>query len=447
MSANLHAKEVLAALPTLRSQLRSSSELQPLRSDGTTSTKKRLDAILDEIRRKHPFPHEIKLRVREEQVDALLNRIMTVPADDLEALARSLSSDELDALLLAFDSQLSNAEFDRVWEIAKMRSTPNLHRRALHLFEKIFPNLDLLALLADQAELLTVAGPEAAESLGFPREDDLANFAVFSAGSRRFLESISKQAQQEIRSGHRKKLQDFIKYYHLNPSSPLVHDFFALYFMNCETELLIRDMDICIALLRILPDPVVAALTTRILDETELPEDNKLDLYTVIEDECLFNSERDLMSQLTSASQSQIMHWSIRRRLAEHASEQSLKYQFLDSNLDVCQGIADLDHEILALEFRNFVLISDRHDPLHLSYYQKKYFDEMYWKVDRPLELAHPHKRVPKSSEVVEEFEPAPLVDVDLEGAELESARRFYDYVCSKRQSFNDLPKGILKDY
>ncbi len=396
----------------------------------------------DRIRRTHRLPHEKTYLFKEGSIDQLLSRLTRMSDDEVSHFGRGLSSDELAQLAAAFAYNLYAVERKRIHQICLERCSWLSFSRAFNVFQSIFPNPDLQKLLSDMAfQLRFEEGKGQRRPLIF--KNCFVDFAPLNGNERDLLAALVQQAGHAQDQGE--SLEAFCERYQILMQTPFGESFIAACFSELPLRFAYQERRLLDRMLLTFPEPAISKIAKKIIADQLLDDDQKLELYHLLRTHLLRPGfEHPAFSRIPEVERQRFKQWFISDVLYQYCGGDDARFKFLVPNLDRCLDIAQVG-QTLALRFRGFAILlnADPHSTA-LYYYDDaslKRLLENNYSMDR---LALPDFPMRSANEAIDAFVKDQPIRLGLLADEIRGAKRYYDWVCGRKQALEDAPHGIL---
>ncbi len=407
-----------------------------------------LDNSLEKIRSSHKFSYEESLIFSRDKIEQLLNSLAECKETNLDFFANAIPFSDLALIPAAFSLSLYHEEIDRLNRIAMNRINYKFFEISFLIFQIYFPNPALQELLSSMCDSLIGEENKSSSNRPLFMQNSILDFANFKTNERQLLESFIDKYYQDLSNDRINNIEGFYKKYNLIDTSPFTLLLEAAIFAEGKIETIYDNKEILQDNINEYPPAAQVKIIDRIIEDESLENIEKLALYKIIRSKYFSNRDHlDIINSISDRNLNTFKLWLISDVLYLHCSGHDKKLKFLLLNIDACLDHAELGSNILALRFKDFVLISHSSISDFVIYYDNASFSRLLEENYTYEDLANPNFPIVLARQVLDAFRKNQPVRLSLNDLEKDYSRRFYDWVAGKKQSIEDAPQGIINRF
>lgn len=342
----------------------------------SSDTKIRLQDALQFIRQTHYLIDEIPGQISRKEVNAFLDQIARLSTNQLPVFTNELSSKEISLIYAAFAEPLYREEKQILRDMALFRSSYYTFIIGFTTWQHAFPNADMQLTLNLVYKYLQ--SQKDLQRPVFAREL-LADFCSLELSDRIFVQQTVRLLEKELLIKHNyTNLNDFFQHFAIQNGSTFAATLLGYFFLMVDWTWYVKESRMLFTHLPLMIKEVAGEIVNRLISIDQTASKSKNFLFRQLEQILSKNQFKKRVWPLVKAElRNSYLRWTIEDKISNHCLNNVLKRAFLLNYIDDILDVANLNQDILAVRFRNFLLIDDANQQERMLYYDNNSIREL----------------------------------------------------------------------
>lgn len=410
-------------------------------------TKVRLQDALQFIRQTHYLIDEIPGQISRKEVNAFLDQIARLSTKELPVFTNELSSKEISLIYAAFTEPLYREEKQILRDMALFRSSYYTFIIGFTTWQHAFPNADMQLTLNLVYKYL-----QSQKDLERPvfAKELLADFCSLELSDRIFVQQCVRLLEKEllIKQSY-SNLSDFFQHFAIQSRSAFAATLLGYFFLMVDWTWYVKESRLLFMHLPLMLKEVAAEIVSRMISIDQTASKSKNFLFRQLEQVLAKNQFKKRIWPLVKTElRDSYQRWTIEDKISNHCLNNVLKRAFLLNYIEDILDVANLSQDILAVRFRNFLLIDDANQKERILYYDNATIRDLLAKELPETYLVSPPLGVRMAKDALANHNLQGIIAIVLSDGELKISQMLMNFAVQRPiQTKSVNATAVLKDW
>lgn len=409
--------------------------------------KVRLQDALQFIRQTHYLIDEIPGQISRKEVNAFLDQIARLSTNQLPVFTNELSSKEISLIYAAFTEPLYREEKQILRDMALFRSSYYTFIIGFTTWQYAFPNADMQLTLNLVYKYLQ--SQKELERPVFAKEL-LADFCSLELSDRIFVQQTVRLLEKELLiKQNYTNLSDFFQHFAIQSKSAFAATLLGYFFLMVDWTWYVKESRLLFMHLPLMIREVAAEIINRMISIDQNASKSKNFLFRQLEQVLTKRQfKKHIWPLVKSELRDSYQRWTIEDKISNHCLNNVLKRAFLLNYIEDILDVANLSPDILAVRFRNFLLIDDANQKERILFYDNATIRELLAQELPETYLVSPPLGVRMAKDALANRNLKGIIAIALSDGELKLSQMLMNFAV-QRPMHNKSQAGtaVLKDW
>lgn len=407
----------------------------------------RLQDALQFIRQTHFLIDEIPGQISRREVNAFLDQIARLSTNQLPIFTNELSSKEISLIYAAFTEPLYKEEKQILRNMALFRSSYYTFIIGFTTWQHAFPNPDMQLTLSLVYKYL-----QSQHDLERPvfAKELLADHCSLDLSDRIFIQQCVRLLEKELLIKQKfANLTEFFQHYAIQNHSAFAATLLGYFFLMVDWTWYVKESRLLFIHLPLMLKEVAAEIISRMISLDQTASKSKNFLFRQLEQILTDNKfKQRIWPVIKPELRDSYQRWTIEDKISNHCLNNVLKRAFLLNYIEDILDVADLGPDILAIRFRNFLLIDDANQKDRILYYDNATIRELLAQELPETYLASPPLGVRLAKDALANQNLQGIIAIMLTDGELKDSQMLMNYAVERLIEVpNKSGTAVLKDW
>lgn len=392
--------------------------------------KLRLQDALQIVRRTHLLIEEIPAQIDRSSVNAFLDQLARLSTNQLANFTNQLNTQQVGLIYAAFSEPLYKEEKQILRNMALYRASYYTFIIGFVIWQHAFPNSDMQLTLSLVYRYLQGRGEERPPFA----QELLADKCSLELSDRIFVQQCVRLLEKELLIKQTcSNLTEFFRRYAIQSKGTFAATVLGYFFLMVDWTWYVKESRMLFLHLPLMVNEVAGEIVSRLINLDQSAAKSKNFLFRQLEQVLAQDDfNRRIKPLIQPAVWRQYQRWLVEDKISIHCLNNAVKRAFLFNYLDDVMDAADLNSEILALRFHDFLLIDDSKNTEQILYYDNTTVRNMLARDLPETYLATPPLGVRLASDALNNRNLKGIISLPLADGDLKVSQMLLDFALQR---------------